>query len=348
VGIIVINFAIIGCGHIAKKHAEAIRNTEGAQLIAVCDKVEENMVPFEEDYQVQAYRELDELLKNEDVHVVCICTPSGSHAPIAVQAAKAKKHVVVEKPIALKVEDADRIIAACDENKVKLSVVHPNRFRPAIMALKKVMDKNLIGKISHANATVRWNRNQAYYDQAVWRGTKEYDGGVLMNQAIHNLDLLLWLVGDIEEVYSMSATRLRDIEAEDVSTGVCKFVNGALGVVEAATTIYPKNLEETISIFGEKGTVKISGTTANLIEHWNIESMDEQETRDLIAEIVADPIGKSGHQCIIEDMIQAIKYDCEPIVNGQDGKKALQFVTSMYESAENDSTIKIKHLTTIK
>lgn len=336
-----INFAIVGCGHIAKKHAEAINNIENARLVAVCDRIKENMEYYNENYGVKTYIDLKQLLDDKEIDVVCICTPSGSHAPIAVQVAKAKKHVVVEKPIALRIEDAEEIIFACQENNVKLSVVHPNRFRPAILALKEVMEKGLLGRISHANATVRWNRNQAYYDQAEWRGTKENDGGVLMNQAIHNLDLLTWLVGDLEEVFSMSATRFRNIEAEDVSTGIVKFKSGALGVVEAASTIYPKNLEETISIFGERGTVKIGGTTANLIEHWNIESMDEAETNELISSIKGDPLGKPGHQWIIEDMVQAIKEDREPIVNGEDGKKALEFVSMMYHSAEVGKKIKV-------
>jgi predicted dehydrogenase len=336
-----INFAIIGCGHIAKKHAEQIAATEEANLIAVCDKIPEAMVPFTEQYHVEAYQDYDEMLKDDRIDVICICTPSGLHAPLAVKAAQAKKHVIVEKPIALTLEDADLIIKACKENGVKLSVVHPNRFRPAIMKLKQAMDEGRFGKLSHANATVRWNRNQAYYDQAPWRGTKALDGGVLMNQAIHNLDLLLWIVGDIEEVYSMQATRLRNIEAEDVSVGVVRFKSGALGVIEAATTIYPKNFEESLSVFGESGTVKISGRTANNIEHWDIESMSVEETQAIIKEIENDPLGQPGHKWIIQDMVNAIKEDREPIVSGVDGKNALALVLALYESAERNQPVKL-------
>lgn len=329
-----LNFAIVGCGHIAKKHAEAIKNAEGANLLAVCDTIPENMTPYIEEYGVQGYEDLDDLLKNPEVDVVNICTPSGYHAPLAIKAANAKKHVVVEKPISLTLEDAQAIIDACNENGVKLSVVHPNRFRPAVKAIRKAMDEGRLGKLSHANATVRWNRNQAYYDQAPWRGTKSLDGGVLMNQAIHNLDLLLWLMGDIEEVQSMTATRLRKIEAEDVAIGLVRFKNGALGVIEAATTIYPKNLEETLSVFGETGSIKIGGVTANKIDHWNVATMDEAETEALVNEIEADPFGTPGHQCIIEDMVEAIKEDRTPIVTGEDGKKALELVIKLYEAAE--------------
>ncbi|MBM7661617.1 putative dehydrogenase [Bacillus mesophilus] len=335
-----VNFAIIGCGHIAKKHAEAIENAENANLVAVFDTMEEKMEEYKEKYNVKCYTDLKELLSDDQVDVVNICTPSGYHAPLAIEAANAKKHIIVEKPISLTNEDADAMINACKENNVKLSVVHPNRFRPAIMEAAKLVNNNSLGKISHANATVRWNRNQEYYDQAPWRGTKSLDGGVLMNQAIHNLDLLIWLMGDVEEVYSMSATRLRNIEAEDVSTGVVRFKNGALGVIEAATTIYPKNLEETLSIFGETGTLKIGGATANKFEHIQIKDMSDQEAKQLTDLIEKDPFGKPGHQCIVEDMIQAIKEDRDPIVTGEDGKKALRLVTALYESAETNKPVK--------
>ncbi|OSX53995.1 Gfo/Idh/MocA family protein [Anoxybacillus ayderensis] len=336
------NFAIVGCGHIAKKHAEAIEQIEGAHLVAVCDKVPQAMDEYVEKYGAKPYEDLTDMLNNSSIDVVNICTPSGLHASIAVAVAKAKKHVIVEKPIALTLEDADLIIHACQENNVKLAVVHPNRFRPVVQELRKLMDEGRFGKLSHANATVRWNRNQAYYDQAPWRGTKAFDGGVLMNQAIHNLDLLLWFMGDVEEVYSMAATRLRNIEAEDVSTGVVRFKSGALGVVEAATTIYPKNLEESLSIFGETGTAIISGTNATQFRHLTIESLNDEETNAIIEKVKANPVGKPGHQWIIEDMIQAIQEDRDPIINGEDGRRALQLVLAFYESAEKKQRVIIK------
>lgn len=337
-----VNFSIVGCGHIAHKHAEQIDAIPEARLVAVCDKNPKAMASFVEGYGITAYEDTDKMLKDENIDVVCICTPSGLHAPLTIQVAKAKKHVIVEKPIALTLEDADQMIEACKENGVKLSVVHPNRFRPAVMELRKAMDEGLFGKLSHADATVRWNRNQAYYDQAPWRGTKNQDGGVLMNQAIHNLDLLIWLMGDVEEVFSMNATRLRKIEAEDVSTGVVRFKNGALGVVEAATTIYPKNFEESLSIFGESGIVKIGGKTANHIKHWEMKSKDPDEVRELINQIEKDPFGKPGHRWIIEDMIDALESDREPIVNGEDGKRVLQFVLALYKSAELNQPVQVR------
>ncbi|MED0757656.1 Gfo/Idh/MocA family oxidoreductase [Aneurinibacillus thermoaerophilus] len=339
-----ISFAIVGCGHIATKHIEAIRNIEQAELAAVCDTNPARIQEYMKKHNVRGYLSLEEMLANEpDLDVVNICTPSGLHAPLAVQAAAAKKHVIVEKPIALTLEDADRIIQACAENNVKLSVVHPNRFRPAVTELKKLIDKGLFGKLSHVNATVRWNRDQSYYDQAAWRGTKAMDGGVLMNQAIHNLDLLYWLAGPVEEVQAYNATRLRNIEAEDVSVAVLRFTDGALGIIEAAATVYPQNYEESLSIFGETGTAVISGRTANWIKHLIFKDIPEKENAKIMEKVEQDPYGTPGHQHIIADMIRAIREDREPLVTGWDGRNALQLVLTIYEAAEKHAPVKWSH-----
>lgn len=338
-----IHFGIVGCGHIAKKHIDAIHAIEGAQLTAVCDTNAERLRLFAVD-GVHGYTDLAEMLKS-NVDVVCICTPSGLHKGLTIQSAEAKKHVIVEKPMALTLEDADAMIKACEENNVKLAVVHPNRFRPAILRLHEQITKDAFGKIGHANATVRWNRNQAYYDQAPWRGTKAMDGGVLMNQAIHNMDLLLWMMGEVEEVTSYEATRLREIEAEDTSVSVIRFKSGALGVLEAAVTIYPKNLEESLSIFGEKGTAIVGGPTANWIKHWNFEGAQEDEVEGLINQVNEDPFGVSGHQCIIQDMIHAIQEERAPIVSGKEGREALSLVVACQLSAEQGKAVSMKDLT---
>lgn len=338
-----IHFGIVGCGHIAQKHIDAIHAIDGAQLTCVCDTNEERLRLFAVD-GVRGYTNLAEMLVS-DVDVVCICTPSGLHKELTIQSAEAKKHVIVEKPMALTLEDADAMIKACEENEVKLAVVHPNRFRPAIMRLHEQVQNQSFGKIGHANATVRWNRNQAYYNQAPWRGTKAMDGGVLMNQAIHNIDLLLWMMGEVEEVTSYEATRIRDIEAEDTSVSVIRFKNGALGVLEAAVTIYPKNLEESLSIFGEKGTAIVGGPTANWIKQWNFEGVGEEEVQTIIHQINEDPIGVSGHQCIIQDMVHAILEQRAPIVSGKEGREALSLVVACQMSAEQGRAIMMKELT---
>lgn len=340
-----VNFAIVGCGHISKKHIEAIEKIENARLVAVCDSDPTRLKEFQHIYGIPGYENLKSMLESEPcIHVINICVPSGLHAPIAIQAAEAQKHIIVEKPIALTLKDAEAIIQACNQNRVKLSVVHPNRFRPAVMALKSAVNDRLFGKLSHANATVRWNRNQEYYDQAVWRGTKEMDGGVLMNQAIHNLDLLLWLVGPVVEVQAYAATRLRQIETEDVITATLKFEDGSLGIIEAASTVYPKNYEESISIFGETGTAVISGHTANWIKQWVFEAINEEAGKDIVSEVNEDPYGIPGHQHIIRDMIEAIETDREPIVSGEDGRNALKLVLAVYEAAKLGRSVRLSDI----
>ncbi|TCS95623.1 Gfo/Idh/MocA family protein [Hazenella coriacea] len=337
-----IRYGIVGCGHIAKKHVAAIGAIEGAKLVAVCDTNEGRLAEFATG-DVQGFTDLADMLKT-DVDVVCVCTPSGLHPQLTIQVAEAKKHVVVEKPMALTLEDADRMIDACEKNGVKMAVVHPNRFRPAVIELRRQLEKEAFGKLGHANATVRWNRNQAYYDQAPWRGTKAMDGGVLMNQAIHNMDLLLWMMGDVEEVSSYHATRIRNIEAEDTSVSVMKFKSGALGVLEAAVTIYPKNLEESLSLFGEKGTAIIGGPTANRIKEWQFEELSKEEAQQTIQRVDEDPLGTPGHQCIIQDMTDAIMEDRTPIVSGIEGRKALSLVIACQKAAETGQPVKMSKL----
>lgn len=335
------NFAIIGCGFIAKKHAAAIDNIPNANLIAVCDRVPNMMDFYKEEYGAKTYTNSLEMLKDDLIDIVCICTPSGLHAAIAEEVAAAKKHIVIEKPIAMTLEESDRIINATKSNRVKLTVVHPNRFRTVVQETKKILNKNLLGKISHANCLVNWNRGQEYYDQAPWRGTKKHDGGVLMNQAIHNLDLLLWFIGNPIEVFSMEDTRLRKMEAEDVSTGVIRFENGVIANVQASTTVYPKNYEESITIFGEKGTLKIGGTNALHFEKIEIQDLEIHEIQEIINRVENDPWGIPGHQRILEEMILAVQNNKEPVVTGEDGKRALKLVLAFYESAESKRLINI-------
>ncbi|KZE64216.1 oxidoreductase [Fictibacillus phosphorivorans] len=335
-----IKFAIVGMGHIAKKHVEAINEADGAELVAVCDAAAERLEEYSAKYET--YTDLDEMLRtNQDIQVVNICVPSGLHARLTKIVAEHRRHIVVEKPMSLKLEDSEEMIRIARENNVKLAVVHPNRFRPAIMKLREKMDQGVFGTMSHANATVRWNRGQAYYDQAPWRGTKEFDGGVLMNQAIHNLDLMLWFMGEVESVQAMAATRLRKIEAEDVAAAVVRFKSGALGVIEAATTIYPKNLEESLSIFGEKASVKIGGSNALFIETWDMEDGVEGEKESFNESIKDNPLGKPGHQWIIEDMVQAVQENREPIVSGQDGMAPVKLILAILESAETGKEVKL-------
>jgi UDP-N-acetyl-2-amino-2-deoxyglucuronate dehydrogenase len=335
-----IHFAIVGCGHIANKHIEAIANIEGAKLVALCDMNPTRLHEMKERLNVACFLGLADMFETEpEIDVVCICTPSGLHAQHAIAAAYAGKHLIIEKPIALTLEDVEAIMDAAAENHVKVAVVHPNRFRPAIQRLKWALDDGLFGKLSHVNATLRWNRNQAYYDQSSWRGTRTMDGGVLMNQAIHSLDLLQWLVGPVVEVKAMIDTRIRQIESEDVAIAILKFSSGALGVVEASTTIYEKNLEESISVFGELGYAVIGGPTANWIKQWNCAGIAPEEVAKWIREVEQDPNGIPGHQYIIQDMVTAIIEDREPIVTAEAGKSAVKLILDICDdglrAAEN-------------
>lgn len=329
------NFAIVGCGFIAQKHASAIEKISNAQLVAVCDKVDGAMEYYSSTYNASTYNDFSEMLNNEEIDIVCICTPSGFHVNLAVEAAKSGKHIVVEKPIAMTLEDSARIVAAASKNNIKLSVVHPNRFRPVVQELKAILNSGKLGLVSHANCIVNWNRNQEYYNQAKWRGTKQFDGGVLMNQAIHNLDLLLWFMGKPTEVFSMEATRLRKIEAEDVSVGVVRFESGALASIQASSTAYSKNFEESITLFCEHGTVKIGGTNALYFEHLEVEGMTDSAIEEIKNKVKNDPWGTPGHHWILEDMVQAVKENRVPSVTGEDGELALKLVLKMYESAHN-------------
>ncbi|MBM7662858.1 putative dehydrogenase [Bacillus mesophilus] len=335
------NFAIVGCGHIAKKHAKAILAINDAKLLAICDTDSNRLESFYTDYKAKKYTSFEELLNNKEIDVVNICTPSGTHAALAIKAAAAKKHVILEKPMALTLEDADAIIHACKKNHVKLSIVHPNRFRPAILEMKKAIEAKKFGKINLVNASVLWNRNDDYFSQASWRGTKNQDGGVLMNQAIHNLDLLVWLVGDVAEVQAYADTRLRNIEVEDLAAAIVKFKNGALGVIEATSTIFPVNYKESISMFGESGSAVISGPTANWIEHWEFEGEPKEHSQYMKEKIKQDPFGLPGHQHMISDMIEAVKNNKEPAVTGEDGRKALELVLAIYKAAEQGKTFKL-------
>ena len=328
-----LNFGIIGCGRIAHKHAEAIKKNVKANLLCVCDIIEERAAEYKDKYGAEAhFTDYRKMLEYSGLDVVNICTPSGMHAEMGIAAAQAGKHVIVEKPMALSLKDADDLIGACDESGVKLAVCFQNRFNPPVQKLRRALEEGRFGKLTHASAIVRWFRPQDYYDQAPWRGTRAMDGGCLMNQSIHNIDLLQWMMGPVESVFGYTATNLRKIECEDLGIAVLKFKNGALGVIEASTTIYPENLEETLAIFGEKGTVVLGGIAVNKIETWKFaDSTEENGDLDGHKQEVPNVYG-FGHDALIEDFIQAVNNNRKPYIDGREGRKALEVVLSVYQS----------------
>ena len=326
-----LGFGIIGCGHISKKHFEAIDAVPNAKLVAVCDTNENALKSCTDTYGCLGYNDYKEMLTNPDIDIITICTPSGLRARQSIDSMQAGKHVIVEKPMAMSLYEADAMIAAAEFNNVKLAVVHQYRFTEAIVELRNALEAGRFGKLTHGSAVVRWNRNDDYYKQSPWRGTWAYDGGCLMNQAIHNIDLLQWMMGPVTSVFAYTATNMRPIESEDTAVAVLKFQNGALGIIEAATTIYPENLEETLNIFGTTGTVVIGGGTASKINAWHFPEQDESlEITELTKE--KPHVYKVGHAAIIEDMINAITEDKQPAINGNEGRKALEIVLAIYHS----------------
>jgi len=336
-----VRFGIAGCGRIARVHADEILTLPQAELVAVNDIDPYALRDFAAYYNVKGYCDYKEMLEDQDLDVIVICTPSGLHAKMGVMAACSGRHVLVEKPLALTLADADMLVNTCEKAGVILAVVMQKRFCRFFQMLKSAVDKGSFGILSHAGATVRWNRDEAYYASNSWRGKKAEDGGVMMNQAIHIVDILLWLMGGVESVFAYTATRCRSIEAEDVGVAVLKFRSGALGVIEAASTVYPRNLEQTVAVFGEKGTVVVGGEKAERLMTWRF-SGTEEDDRAVCLEEGMSCSGKSGHRAVLRDMVKAILTGSRPAVDGREGRKALETVLGIYRSAETGMPVSFR------
>lgn len=340
-------YALIGCGRIAINHMKAAINNE-LEIVAVCDilpeKMEEILVKSElqTDSGIKRYTDYKELLKEEKPELISIATESGNHAEIALFCIKNGVNLIIEKPMAMSIEDANKIIDASEKYNVKVSACHQNRFNVAIQELRKAIEKNRFGKLSHGSIHVRWNRDHGYYDQASWRGTWAQDGGALMNQCIHGIDLLRWMMGDeIEEIYGVTRQQFHDyLEAEDVGMAVIKFKNGAIGTIEGTTNVYPKNLEETLYIFGEKGTVKIGGTSTNNIDVWDFADEREEDSKNKGLQEATSNVYGNGHTSLFADVIDAIKNDRKPYVDAVAGRNALEVVLSIYKSQKTGQAVK--------
>jgi len=340
-----INFAIVGCGNIAPFHADAIEKIADAKLVAVCDKIAYNTERLTERYGATAYTDYAEMLKQDDIDVVNICLPSSMHEPFATQAAEAGKHVMVEKPLDITLEKCDSIISSCKKNNVKLSVFFPTRFKKSSIIIKQAIDDGRFGKITMADIQVKWYRNQAYYDAGGWRGTWKFDGGgALMNQSIHYIDQLQNFMGPVKSVYAYCDTLAYDIEVEDTAVAVLKFENGALGTIQGTTTAYP-GLDVRLGISGVEGSVLLNGEALDI---WDFkESTNEdvavkakfQSTSSSGAKDPTAFLDSKGHQTQIEDMITAIKQDREPSVNGIEGRKSVEIISAIYQSARENKEV---------
>ena len=332
---------IIGCGHIAQKHAEIIcqGSIDGLQLGAVCDQDELRAKEFGDKYRVNSYTSFDDMMSTENIDLISVLTHSGSHASIVTELAKFKKDIVVEKPISLTLEDSNNMIEACSQNGIRLFVVKQNRYNPPILELKKIITEGKLGKLNLGTIRLRWARDHNYYKNELWRGTWEKDGGVLCNQAIHHLDLLQWMMGEIETVSAIGATRMADIEAEDTAIVSIKFKSGALGVVEATTTARPSNIEASISILGTDGIVEIAGMSVNKVVHWKFSSNNEDENESISRLNKEHNIFGSSHIEFYKDVVKSINNNLPAIIDGNEGAKSLKLVIAAYESIESGKTI---------
>ncbi len=329
-----VKFALIGCGRISERHFEAISNIPDAEIIACCDIIENRAIEASKKYKVaKYYTDYKKMLDTEEVDAVLITSPSGLHPEMGIEAAKRKIHVITEKPMAINLSQADELIKACDHNQVHLFVVKQNRLNPSVQLLKKAIDKGRFGRIFSANATVRWARPQSYYDLAKWRGTWEFDGGAFLNQASHYFDLLYWLIGPVDSVMAFTATLNHQIEVEDMGSGLIRFRNGALGTVEVTMNTYPRNLEGSITVMGEYGTVKIGGIAVNKIDHWEFKDYDDDDRFVTDTTTMPASVYGFGHTGFLTNVVDVLQGKAEPKTDGRDGRKSLEIILAMYESS---------------
>ena len=340
-----IRFGLLGCGRIAKRHSDLLGggHIQGASLVAVCDLVRGRADAIAAKFSVPAHYDMDEFLARKDIDAVAILTPSGMHPEHVIAAARAGKHVVVEKPMALRLQDADDMIRACDEAGVKLFIVKQNRFNVPVVKAREALEAGRFGRLILGTVRVRWCRDQAYYDQDAWRGTWAYDGGVLTNQASHHVDMLEWFFGDVISVHARATTALARIETEDTAVATLKFKNGALGIIEATTAARPTDLEGSLSILGEKGTVEISGFAVNQIRHWRF--VDELPSdKDVIEKFSVNPpnVYGFGHQAYYQHVIECLTSQRAALVDGLQGRKSLELISALYESIETGQEVQLR------
>ena len=340
-------YGLIGCGRISPNHVVAAQNNK-LEIVGICDLMRDNMtdkiLKFKLPQDVHTYFDYREMLIKEKPELVAIATESGKHAAIAIDCINAGCNVIIEKPIALSIADADAIIEAAERKNVKVCACHQNRFNKSVQKIREAVEMNRFGKMLYGTAHIRWARDYEYYSRAKWRGTWAQDGGALMNQCIHDIDLLRWMMGDeIDEVIGMTDRLKHDyIEAEDLGIALIKFKNHSYGIIEGTTDIYPKNLEETLYLFGEKGTVKAGGEAVNIIDEWRFSDYldDPEVVKKECGELPPNVYG-FGHTKLYRDMIEAVDNDRKPYVDAYAGKRALELVLAIYKSASSGEAVKL-------
>ena len=342
-------YAIIGCGRIATNHIKAVINNE-LEFVAACDVLPEAIETLltkhdlGNDKTIARYTDYKKMLtEHPEIEIVAIATDSGVHAEIAIWCIEHGFNVIIEKPMTMSMEDAETIIRLSKEKNVKVSVCHQNRFNVAVQEMRKALEAGRFGRLSHGSINVRWNRGKQYYDQAAWRGKWESDGGCLFNQCIHGIDLLRWMMGDdVEEVYGVTKQQFHDyLECEDVGMAVVKFANGAVGTIEGTVNVYPKNLEETLYIFGETGTVKIGGTSTNNIDVWIFEDESEEDSKNKGLQEQTSNVYGNGHTSLYADVIDAINNNRKPYIDAVAGRNAVEMILAIYKSAATGKPVQL-------
>ncbi len=336
-----VRFGIIGCGRVAPRHAQSINQLLSTRLVSVADIRQSRADSFAAEYGGEPTTEYHALLDRKDIDAVSICVPSGLHALIAIDAMRAGKHVLVEKPIAIDLADADEMIKVAKDEGVTLAVVLQNRYNHPMQQLRKLIDQGSLGQLYLGNATVRWFRPQSYYEDD-WHGTWAMDGGALMNQSIHHIDALQWFMGPVASVSAYTSTLAHDMETEDVGVASLRFSNGGLGVIEGSTLAWPQNLEGSVAIFGEKGSVKIGGTALNRITLWKVEGQLEQESEILTSQMVDPPsVYGYSHREVIRNFVESIVQQIEPDTSGLEARRSLELVLAIYESARTGRGVQL-------
>jgi len=336
-----VRVALVGCGRISRNHVEAIDRVDGLELVAAADSDVARAEAITAERGIPAFGSLEAMLEAVPSDLVSICTPSGLHPQHGIIAAQTGRHVLTEKPMAISLAAADELVQACDAAGVQLFVVKQNRLNPPIQLLRRAIDKGRFGRIYSANVTVRWTRPQEYYDAEPWRGTWEFDGGAIMNQASHYVDLMQWLVGPVESVLAKTATQARRIEAEDSGVAILKFRSGALGVIEVTVLTYPRNLEGSITILGERGSVKIGGTAVNRVEHWAFADYDDDDKLVDAASTNPPTVYGFGHEGYYRNVLKVLRGEARPDTDGRAGRKSLELILGIYESAKTGREVPI-------
>jgi len=342
-----IKFAILGCGRIAKRHAELLGTGQiaGARLAAVCDIDPTRVDTFATRYGVPGFTSLADMLASPGIDVVSVLTPSGMHAEHAIAVAQAGRHIVVEKPMALTIEDADAMIRAADIAGVRLFIVKQNRFNVPVVKARQALDAGRFGQLVLGTVRVRWCRDQAYYNQDAWRGTWAQDGGVIANQASHHVDMLGWFMGPVESVHARGLRALVDIEAEDTAVATLRFRSGALGIVEATNAARPKDLEGSLSVLGATGAIEIGGFAVNKIRHWQFATPLAEDTEVMEKYSVNPPnVYGFGHQAYYEHVVDCLAHGVQAAVDGHEGRASLELVAALYESmaSKREVTLPLK------